>query len=70
MASQYIKIKCWYNFIHFMNWKILTPACKKQDNHLKEKYRFVSIFSNISKMFGRFIHAQVNSYFQSILSNF
>ena len=37
MASQYIKIKCWYNFIHFMNWKILTPACKKQDNHLKEK---------------------------------
>ena len=37
MSSQYIKIKYWYNFIHFMNWKILTPACKKQDNHLKEK---------------------------------
>ena len=49
---------------------IITPVHKKGTKTSKDHYRPVSILSNISKIYERFIFKQMSEYFESILSKY
>ena len=49
---------------------IKTPVHKKGTKTSKDHYRHVSILSNISKIYERFIFKQMSEYFESILSKY
>ena len=46
----------------------IKPNYKKESRNEKENYRPVSILLNLSKFFERFMHDQLNDYFDKILS--
>ena len=48
----------------------ITPAFKKGSKTSKENYRPVSILSNISKIYERFLFKQISEYFEKILSKY
>ena len=48
----------------------ITPVHKKGTKTSKDHYRRVSILSNISKIYERFIFKQMSEYFESILSKY
>ena len=43
---------------------------KKKDKKNKNNYRPVSILSDISKLYEKYMHQQMNEYFESLLSKF
>ena len=47
---------------------ILTAVFKKRDKNSKENYRPVSIFLNISTIFGRFLFKQISNFMESFFS--
>ena len=47
---------------------IITPVFKKGDKNSKENYRPVSIFLNISTIFGRFLFKQISNFMESFFS--
>ena len=49
---------------------IITPVHEKGTKTSKDHYRPVSILSNISKIYERFIFKQMSEYFESILSKY
>ena len=49
---------------------IITPVHKKGTKNPKDHYRPVSILSNISKIYERFIFKQMSEYFEPILSKY
>ena len=48
----------------------VTPVYKKKSKTSKDNYRPVSILSNISKVYERWIYDQIQNYFDQILSKF
>ena len=54
------------------NWSVLklSPFTKKSDKKDKSNYRPVSLLSNISKVYERYIQEQLNEYFSDILSKY
>ena len=48
----------------------IKPIYKKESRNEKENYRPVSILLNLSKFFERFMHDQLNDYFDKILSKY
>ena len=47
---------------------IIRPVFKKGDKNSKENYRPVSIFLNISTIFGRFLFKQISNFMESFFS--
>ena len=48
----------------------ITPVFKKGERECKNKYRPVSIFSNVSKIFERIIFRQISNYMDSFFSEY
>ena len=57
-------------FSSFLKNAMITPVHKKGTKTSKDHYRPASIFSNISKIYERFIFKQMSKYFQSILPKY
>ena len=47
---------------------IITPVFKKGDKNSKENYKPVSILTNLSKMFERFLFKQISNFMKTFLS--
>ena len=48
----------------------ITPIFKKEDGTSKESYRPISILSNLSKAFERYLYNQLSMFFDKILSKY
>ena len=48
----------------------VIPVYKKDEPYDKNNYRPISILSNLSKIYERYMHDEINAYFDDILSNF
>ena len=48
----------------------VIPVCKKKSKISKDNYRPASILSNISKIYERCLHDQVQVFFDSVLSKY
>ena len=48
----------------------VTPVYKKKSKNLKDKYRPVSILSNVSKIYERCLYDPIEVLFDSILSKY
>ena len=46
----------------------VIPVCKKDAPYDKNNYRPISILSNLSKLYERYMHDEINAYFDDILS--
>ena len=64
--------KCMHNGIFSKSFKLseVIPVYKKDEPYNKSNYQPVSIFSNLSKIYERYKHDEINAYFDDILSNF
>ena len=64
--------KCMHNGIFPKIFKLseVIPVHKKDEPYNKSNYQPVSIFSNLSKIYERYKHDDINAYFDDILSNF
>ena len=47
----------------------LIPVYRKDEPYDKNNYRSISILSNLSKIYERYIPDEINAYFDDILSN-
>ena len=47
--------------------QIIKPIYKKESRNEKENYRPVSVLQNLSKIFERCMHDQLNDYFDKLL---
>ena len=57
-------------FAHELKHEDIKLIYKKESRNEKENYRAVKILPNFSKFFERFIHDQLNDYFDKILSKY
>ena len=57
-------------FPHDLKLADVSPAYKKKSRSSKDNYRPVSILSNISKIYERWIYDQIQNYFDQILSKY
>ena len=48
----------------------VSPIYKKDSRLEKKNHRFISIFSNLSKIFDRIMHSQISPYLDNILSKY
>ena len=48
----------------------IVPIFKKGDRTLKENYRPISILSNLSKIYEKFLYNQISCFFENILSKY
>ena len=57
-------------FLEQLKYADIKPVFKKDSRNDKRNYRPVSIFSNISEMYERFLSKKLEAYFESILSQY
>ena len=64
--------KCMHNGTFPRSFKIseVIPVYKKDEPYDKNNYRPISILSNLSKIYERYMHDEINAYFDDILSKF
>ena len=53
-----------------MKYADVTPIHKKDDKTDKTNYRPISVLSNLSKVYERFMYNQISLYFDSVFSKF
>ena len=61
--------KCMHNGTFPKSFKI-SKVYKKDEPYDKNNYRQISILSNLSKIYERYMYAEINAYFDDILSKF
>ena len=49
---------------------VVTPVFKKDNRHNKQNFRPISVLNTFSKVFENYLFDQLNTYFESILSQF
>ena len=64
--------KCMHNGTFPRSFKIseVIPVYKKDEPYDKNNYRPISILSNLSKVNERYMHDEINIYFDGIFQNF
>ena len=64
--------KCMHNSTFPKSFKIskVMPVYKKHEPYDKNNYRPISILSNLSKVNERYMHDEINIYFDGIFQNF
>ena len=57
------------NFPYELNLEEVMPTYKKKNTLNKEKYYPVSVLSDVSKIFGKFVYKQINNYIEPKFSH-
>ena len=57
-------------FLDILKKAEVTPVYKKDDMNDKKNYRPVSTLSNLSKVFGKLIYSQINTYMSDKFSKY
>ena len=48
----------------------VTPICKNKSKNSKDNYRLVSVLTNISKIYERYLYDQIKAFFDSVLCKY